>query len=338
MEPIPSSLTKTYPARGPLRQFRFAESSAFRCFRCGNTKKAKLIAVYSEDWSRKLCNGCYGRLLSIYDIKAGTEPDHSRADQLANLLSALITVDQKREADREFCLADRRSEALSAEARHFIATAEYVAGHLETQANLEWSPAVIGLCKAIEMEVVSRVVIPLKTVAASEDLYEDKQDRDMNDSSSSRTCHTGFQYTPVASIATCVQPASVSQAASSSRPAVVVANSRCSVVTFRPAAMRTHAFTHREWTSNPAHRGYKTSIRHLLLAKALAWSPPVRNLQGALTGRISGLAIRGARGTPGPTKKRALGTIEKPTSGPAPSPYTISCFMNTRVRHRRVEN
>ena len=94
----------------------------------------------------------------------------------------------------------------------------------------------------------------------------------------------GFQYTPVASIATCVQPASVSQAASASRPAVVVANSRCSVVTFRPAAMRAHAFTRREWTSNPAHRACKTSIRHLLIAKALAWSPPVRNLQGALTG------------------------------------------------------
>ena len=73
----------------------------------------------------------------------------------------------------------------------------------------------------------------------------------VNEASSSRTCHTGFQYTPVASIATCVQPASVSQAASSSRPAVVVANSRCSVVTFRPAAMRAHAFTHREWTSSP---------------------------------------------------------------------------------------
>ena len=106
----------------------------------------------------------------------------------------------------------------------------------------------------------------------------------VNDASSSRTCHTGFQYTPVASIATCVQPASVSQAASASRPAVVVANSRCSVVTFRPAAMRAHAFTHREWTSNPAHRACKTSMRHLLIAKALAWSPPVRNLQGALTG------------------------------------------------------
>ena len=68
----------------------------------------------------------------------------------------------------------------------------------------------------------------------------------VNDSSSSRMCHTGFQYTPVASIATCVQPVSVNHAASSSRPAVVVANSRCSVVTVRPAATRTHAFTHRE--------------------------------------------------------------------------------------------
>ena len=68
-------------------------------------------------------------------------------------------------------------------------------------------------------------------------------------------CHTGFQYTPVASIATCVQPASVSQAASASRPAVVVANSRCSAVAFRPAAMRTHAFTRREWDIQPGAPG-----------------------------------------------------------------------------------
>ena len=87
----------------------------------------------------------------------------------------------------------------------------------------------------------------------------------MNDSS--RTCHTGFQNTPVASIATCVQPASVSHSASSRRPDVVVGNSRCSVATVRPAAARTHAFTRREWTSNPAHRRYRTSIVHLLIAR-----------------------------------------------------------------------
>ena len=179
MEPIPSSLTKTYPRRGPLRQYRFADSIAFRCFRCGNTKKAKLIAIYSEDWSRKLCNGCYGRLLSIFEIKAGTGPDDDRTDQLASLLSGLITVDQKREADRTLRLADKRSQALSAESRHFIATADYVAGQLESRGNLEWSPAVIGLCKAVEMEVVTRLVMPLRTMVGTEDLHEDRRDKEM---------------------------------------------------------------------------------------------------------------------------------------------------------------
>ena len=31
---------------------------------------SKLITVYRGDWSKRLCNGCYGRLLSIYEIKA----------------------------------------------------------------------------------------------------------------------------------------------------------------------------------------------------------------------------------------------------------------------------
>ena len=127
------------------------------------------------------------------------------------------------------------------------------------------------------------------------------------------------------------------RAASSSRPAVVLANSRCSVVTFRPAAMRAHAFTHREWTSSPAHRGYKTSMRHLLYREVLAWSPPVRNLEDALPGR-SGVAIRGARGTPGQTTKRALGTIEKSTSGPASRSTQYTCFIDAWVRRRRVGN
>ena len=59
MEPVPSTVTKTYPKRGPLQQFRFIEATAFRCFRCSSAKKSKLITVYSGDWSRKLCNGCF---------------------------------------------------------------------------------------------------------------------------------------------------------------------------------------------------------------------------------------------------------------------------------------
>src|SRR3954454_24092716 len=75
LQPAPSTIVKTYPPRGPMQQFRFAESTAFDCFRCGQAKKSKLITVYRQDWSRRLCNGCYGRLLSIYEIKAGTAPD-----------------------------------------------------------------------------------------------------------------------------------------------------------------------------------------------------------------------------------------------------------------------
>lgn len=179
MEPIPSTVTKTYPQRGPLQQFRFAEGTAFRCFRCGDTKKSKLITVYAGDWSRKLCNGCYGRLLSLYEIKAGTTSDDQRAEQLGDTLLSLVTVDEQRQAEHLFRASDNRAKALSPEALRFIATAEHVAGQLESNAQLEWSPAVIGLCKAVETEVVSRILRPLAALATGEDLSGDKSDKDI---------------------------------------------------------------------------------------------------------------------------------------------------------------
>lgn len=179
MEPIPSTVTKTYPQRGPLQQFRFAEGTAFRCFRCGDSKKSKLITIYSGDWSRKLCNGCYGRLLSLYEIKAGTAADDGRAEQLADALLSLVTVEQRRQAERAFRASDKRAELLSPEAVRFISTSEHVAGQLEFNAQLEWSPAVIGLCKAVETVVVVRILRPLATIAAREDISGDKKDKDI---------------------------------------------------------------------------------------------------------------------------------------------------------------
>ena len=67
-------------------------------------------------------------------------------------------------------------------------------------------------------------------------------------------------------------------------------------------------------------------------SRTLAWSPRRRNLRCAVTA-----AIRGARGTPGPTRERAPSTNGKPTSAPA-SPHTVACFMTTRARRRRVGN
>jgi hypothetical protein len=53
----------------------------------------------------------------------------------------------------------------------------------------------------------------------------------------------GFQYTPVDSIATCVQPWAVSQSRSATRSAVVVPKVRRSCVTDEPATMRAQATT-----------------------------------------------------------------------------------------------
>ena len=74
---------------------------------------------------------------------------------------------------------EKRAERLSPETVRFIATAEYVAGHLQSEPQLEWSPAVIGLCKAVESEIVNRILTPLMDKAGREDLSADKNDRDI---------------------------------------------------------------------------------------------------------------------------------------------------------------
>jgi hypothetical protein len=46
---------------------------------------------------------------------------------------------------------------------------EFVARQLDASPQLEWSPAVIGRCKAIEAEMAGRVLKPLARLAAGED-------------------------------------------------------------------------------------------------------------------------------------------------------------------------
>jgi hypothetical protein len=179
MQPSPSTIIKTYPARGPLQQCRFAESIAFDCCRCGQAKTSKLITVYRGDQSKRLCNGCYGRLLSLYEIKAGAAADDERAEGLASALAAMVADDDVRQAEKLFRASEDRAARLSPEALRFVATAEYVAGRLDADPQLEWSPAVIGLCKAVEAELVGRILKPLAALAARENLSADRQDKDM---------------------------------------------------------------------------------------------------------------------------------------------------------------
>jgi hypothetical protein len=179
MRPLASDIIKTYPSRGPMQQFRLVELTAFHCFRCGQSKKSKLLVVYADNWNRLLCNACYGRLLSIYQIRSGTKSDDEKAAELANVLLTLHSKDQINEAERRYRLAETRAEILSRHAMRFIATAEFLSQALESASDLDWSPAMIGLCKAVEIEVLHRILHPLAAQLRGVSLDADKNDKDL---------------------------------------------------------------------------------------------------------------------------------------------------------------
>jgi hypothetical protein len=125
----------------------------------------------------------------------------------------------------------------------------------------------------------------------------------------SSMCHTGFQYTPVASMTTCVQRCSSSQVESSQSAVVVVANERTSCVTRPSRAIRAHATTTSLCTSSPAHLGYRTSMsspRRVRAGVELASSKSRLRAPGPTSARGT---VWGARGAPGPTSYRVLDTV-----------------------------
>ena len=162
-----------------MHQYRLNAATAFHCFRCGESKKAKLVTTYNDDWQRLLCNGCYGRLLSIYEIKAGTESDDDKATALAALLLSLCDRDQSREAQRIFTLSEKRAQLLTDNSLRFVSTSEHLSRVLKSVSDLDWSPSTIGLCKAFETEVVAHIIVPLSRAVCGEALDSDIRDKDM---------------------------------------------------------------------------------------------------------------------------------------------------------------
>ena len=180
--PIPSSVTKSFDPRGPLQQHRLADTISFRCFRCGGAKKSRLVTTYSANWDRKLCNGCYGHLLRIYEICANSTSDSDRIERLTAHLLDSVSIDDQRRAESLLRTRERRAEKLSPDAMQFVATAESTAGFLRSRIGrepfLELSPAIVGLCKAVEAELITRVFEPIAGSAAHLDLSGDKKDGD----------------------------------------------------------------------------------------------------------------------------------------------------------------
>lgn len=172
------NISKEYPKRGPLGQFRFDKSLSFNCFRCGQTKISKLITIYNNDWDKRLCNGCYGRLLSIYNIKAGQIEIDEKVEQLVDVLKKLVNDNQIQEKTKRLNIQSNKTKILNPTALRFFATSECVAETLTKESNLDWSPAIIGLCKAFELELIERFINPLRDfcqkIEFSEDDFKDK--------------------------------------------------------------------------------------------------------------------------------------------------------------------
>ena len=155
-------ITKEYTPRGPLKQYRFKKSISFGCFRCRQQKTSKLITIYNNDWNKRLCNGCYGWLLSIYDIKKGQQGVNEKVEQLSNLLLKLVDENKIKEHTNRIFLKQNQAKYLSPVSLKFFATSDCVADSLTKEPNLDWSPAIIGICKAFELEIIDRFINPLK--------------------------------------------------------------------------------------------------------------------------------------------------------------------------------
>jgi hypothetical protein len=173
------SIVKTYPRRGPLHQHRLASATQFECFRCGQQKTSKLLTVVEDDWNRLICNGCYGRLLSIWEIKTGALPDDARDRALLQALTASVSPEEIARTRSHLQREQAGYPQLSETAQLMIATSHAVKGALQSATGLDWSAAVIGLCKAVEVEVMRAVVEPLRAAVAGIDIDADVQDKDL---------------------------------------------------------------------------------------------------------------------------------------------------------------
>ncbi|MBC6992239.1 hypothetical protein [Hymenobacter sp. BT491] len=172
-------IIKEYSPRGPLKQYRFEKSLSFNCFRCTQSKTSKLITIYYGDWHKRLCNGCYSTLISIYDIKVGQFSNEEKADKLSTLLLTLVDKHQIKEQENKIWLMQNQVKFLSKPSLKFFATAECVANTLDKEENLDWSPAVIGLCKAFELEMTEHFINPLKKFYKGNEIVDsDLKDKD----------------------------------------------------------------------------------------------------------------------------------------------------------------
>jgi len=174
MEPI-----KAYQPRHGLQLFRYEQSIIFQCARCGEAKKTKLQASYGHTPGQLLCNGCYGFLLSVLDIRERRASEDEKADLLSTLLLQEFSKAQKQDAEKRLRLSEKRSVYLDQRSIIFVSTSDLVQTALSAHSDLDWSPGIIGYCKAVENEVVRRLIVPVSVNLAGRVPKQELDDKDI---------------------------------------------------------------------------------------------------------------------------------------------------------------
>jgi transcription elongation factor Elf1 len=121
--PFRFDVVKEYPQRGPLQQYRTKNPTAFVCFRCGSAKTSKLVALISGIEGQTICNGCYGHLASVWDIRRGDAEDSVRDDMIVSALSVAVTQSTIEQSRALLLAREGRAYLLSPEAQMTLATA-----------------------------------------------------------------------------------------------------------------------------------------------------------------------------------------------------------------------
>lgn len=94
------NITKKYPKRGPLSQFRFEKSISFSCFRCGQIKTAKLITIYSVIGTKGYVTVAMGIChSSLFDVSI--TPSFTGIRVSVHMLSLIVMSIQLRRTARE---------------------------------------------------------------------------------------------------------------------------------------------------------------------------------------------------------------------------------------------
>jgi len=112
----------------------------------------------------------------VWEIKVGSLEDEARDAALLQMLASAAPADEVARAQARLIASAPHHTQLSNTAQRMLATAYAVTAVLRSATGLDWSVAIIGLCKAMEIEIIHRIAEPLRLAASDQDLTADLKD------------------------------------------------------------------------------------------------------------------------------------------------------------------